>query len=253
MAKLYIANWKMCGEPAMALQWAEAMVRLLGATWQGEKQVVVCPPAPLLPLLKSALSASSIALGGQNCHAQPEGAYTGEISAPLLRAVGCDYVLVGHSERRALCGETSEIVRQKAARAIASGLIPVICIGETAQQRAEGQTLEVIQQQIDESLPEGASAQHFVLAYEPVWAIGSGKVPTLDEIAQVHAAIIAHVAQRIGLASPAEIGQVTVLYGGSVKPDNAKDILAVAGVSGVLVGGASLKADDFYTIVESGA
>ncbi len=246
MKKTVIANWKMCGTPDSSKAWAQEFTAQLSGT-TAKSEIVVCPPFPLISILKEALGESPVKLGAQNCHIQPEGAYTGETSALLLNALGCEYVIVGHSERRAQCGESSDIVRQKATRAIKTGLIPVICIGETATQRENGKTLDIINQQIEESLPFEAAAGNFILAYEPVWAIGSGNLPTMDEITQVHRAIITNVSKRIAL----DITQVSVLYGGSVKPDNAGEIMALPEVSGVLVGGASLKAEEFYKIAAS--
>lgn len=246
MKKIIVANWKMCGNIESSKVWAQNILSLL-PTIPVNTQVVVCPPAPLLSLLKSSLSGSQIHLGGQDCHFQPEGAYTGETSAKLLKDVGCEYVIVGHSERRNYCQETSEMVRAKAACAIKIGLIPIICIGETLEQRANGNTLPVITQQIEESIPDDATAGNFILAYEPVWAIGSGNLPTMDEIKQVHSAIIASVSKRKAI----DINEVYVLYGGSVKPDNAGEILALSNVSGLLVGGASLNANDFCKIILS--
>lgn len=209
------------------------------------REVIVCPPASLLPILRDALGGSQIKLGGQDCHIKEDGAYTGETSAKLLKDVGCKYVIVGHSERRNYQQESNEIVCGKAACAIKNGLIPVICIGETLKQRENRETLEVIRQQIAESIPDTAGSGNFLLAYEPVWAIGSGKLPTMDEITQVHQAIRTTVSERKKI----DAAEVYVLYGGSVKPDNAGEILNLTSVSGVLVGGASLNADDFYKII----
>lgn len=209
------------------------------------KEVVVCPPSSLLTTLNNELGNSGIKLGGQDCHLKTEGAYTGETSAKLLKDVGCEYVIVGHSERRAYQQESNETVSFKASCAIKNGLIPIICIGETGTQRENGKTLEVIRQQIVESVPDEASSGNFLLAYEPVWAIGSGKLPTTDEINQVHTAIKTAVSERKKI----DTAEVYVLYGGSVKADNAGEILGISSVSGVLVGGASLKADDFYKII----
>ena len=246
MKKIIVANWKMCGDIESSKVWTQNILSLL-PNIPVDTQVVVCPPAPLLPLLKDALNGLQIHLGGQDCHHQSEGAYTGETSAKLLKDVGCEYVIVGHSERRNYCQETSEMVRTKAARAIKTGLIPIICIGETAEQRAAGKTLAVINQQIEESIPDEATLGNFILAYEPVWAIGSGNLPTMDEIKQVHSSIIANVSKHKAI----DIAEVYVLYGGSVKPDNAGEILALSEVSGVLVGGASLNANDFCKIISS--
>ncbi len=246
MKKTIVANWKMCGTPESTKLWAQEFSSK-SANIPTNNKIVVCPPAGLINLLKNALTENKPDLGGQDCHAQPEGAYTGETSAELLKSLGCEYVIVGHSERRTNSNETSETVRQKASRAIKSGLIPIICIGETSKQRENGKTLEIINQQIEESLPFEANSNNFILAYEPVWAIGSGKLPTMDEIKQVHSAIINNVARRIAI----DVAKVCVLYGGSVKPDNAGEILSLPEVSGVLVGGASLKAEDFVKIVMS--
>jgi triosephosphate isomerase len=246
MKKIIVANWKMCGTIESSTVWAEEVVSRFSKV-SAEAEVIVCPPAPLLSLLKNCLSGSQVHLGGQDCHVQAEGAYTGEVSANLLKNVGCEYVIIGHSERRAYCNESNDMVSLKAARAINTGLIPIICIGETGEQRAHGDTLSVITQQIEESVPDEAREGNFILAYEPVWAIGSGKLPTIDEIKQVHTAIITAASERTGV----DIEQISVLYGGSVKPDNAGEILKLAEVSGVLVGGASLKADDFIKIIVS--
>ncbi len=246
MKKIIVANWKMCGDSKSTRLWAQTFLSNFSKT-PDNAEIVVCPPAPLLALLKDVLSGSKVHIGGQDCHTKPEGAYTGEISANMLKDAGCGYVIVGHSERRSYCGETNNIVCSKAAIAIKTGLIPIICIGETVQERSAGRTLDVIKQQIEESIPPEAREGNFILAYEPVWAIGSGNLPTMDEIRQVHTAIIANVSKRMAI----DIMKVPVLYGGSVKPDNAGEILALAEVSGVLVGGASLKADDFCRIILS--
>lgn len=233
----------MYGSVASSGIWAEKIINL-GKIPAGS-EVVVCPSAPLLTMLKNALVNSSIKLGGQDCHAEDEGAYTGETSAKLLRDIGCEYVIAGHSERRNYQQEGNETVRFKSASAIKNGLIPIICIGETSGERQSGKTLEVIRQQIAESLPDEAGSGNFLLAYEPVWAIGSGKLPTLDEITEVNQAIKAAVYERKKI----DAAEVYVLYGGSVKADNADEILRLDSVSGVLVGGASLNADDFYKII----
>lgn len=246
MKKYIVANWKMYGTPESTKNWAQQFLTLFPEI-PDTISAIVCPPATLLAFLKEAVSGSQIHLGGQDCHTQKEGAYTGGISASMLKDAGCEYVIVGHSERRAYCNESNDIVREKSARAINTGLIPIICIGETQEQRASGKTIAIINQQIDESIPNEASAGNFILAYEPIWAIGSGNIPTINEIKQVHAAIITAVFKRTGV----DIENISVLYGGSVKPDNAGEILAIDEVSGVLVGGASLKADDFCKIISS--
>jgi triosephosphate isomerase len=247
MKKIIVANWKMCGLPEIAENWGKEVTSRLPEIASDQVEVIVCPPAPLLPYLKDILAGSRVHLGAQDCHSQQEGAYTGDVSAALLKAVGCSHVIVGHSERRSLHGETDVMVSAKAARAIKTGLVPIICIGETQKQRENGETLDVINRQVKESIPDEAKSGNFVLAYEPVWAIGSGNLPTMDEISQVHDAVISSVSKRAGV----DISEVMVLYGGSVKPDNAAGIMQVKGVAGVLVGGASLKADDFCKIVAS--
>lgn len=248
MKKIIVANWKMNGSPEMVKLWAEKLRSLLPPTTSHQPPTtVLCPPAPLLAYAQAALAGTPITIGGQDCHEKPSGAHTGDTSAVLLKELACGYVIVGHSERRQNHGESSELVSQKAAAAISAGLIPIICIGETEAERDSGQTIEVLRQQIAESIPQTAKTGNFILAYEPVWAIGSGKVPTMGEIATAHQAIISATAQRTGLAPEA----VCVLYGGSVKPENAGEIMKIAGVAGVLVGGASLDAEGFWKIVAS--
>ena len=243
----------MYGNPGMAKDLAQAVVDVL-LELPRTMHVVLCPPAPLAAPLAGWIAQDVVddktlplSVGGQDCHDQPEGAYTGDISAFMLKAVGCDYVIVGHSERRLHHGETDEMVRRKAARAIASGLIPIICIGETEAERASGQAHAVLARQIAGSVPEGVGEGNFILAYEPVWAIGSGRLPAAGDIRDTHATILEVAAKRTMLAP----SQISVLYGGSVKPDNAHEILETEGVAGVLVGGASLKANDFCRIIEA--
>ncbi len=247
MTKIIVANWKMCGSPESAKLWAVSFLPALSKLKTANK-IIVCPPAPLISQLKNELTGSIVKIGAQNCHFQPEDAYTGEICASLLKACGCEYVIVGHSERRSYFNETNEIVRRKAARAIKIGLTPIICIGESEEQKNSGKTIEVINQQLAESIPSEAKSGDFIVAYEPVWAIGSGKIPSLEEIKQVHQAILTNISSSMAI----DIKKISVLYGGSVKADNAKDIMAMPEVSGVLVGGASLKADEFVKIVAGG-
>lgn len=212
-------------------------------------EVVLCPPFTLLSQVATWLVGSAVRLGAQDCHAQPEGAHTGDISAPMLKDAGCSYVIVGHSERRQNHGETDKQVHRKAAQIIKQGLIPIICIGETADERKEGLAEERVGRQLRDSLPPEAHSGDFVLAYEPVWAIGSGQTPTADDIRRMHAYIKATVAAHTGLPE----ARIRVLYGGSVKGDNAEAILAIDGVFGVLVGGASLKAEEFSRIINAAA
>ncbi len=241
----------MHGGPAMGEQLALAVAAQ--AVRSPAAQVVVCPPSILLYDIGKIVSGQTVALGGQDCRPELEGAHTGDISAQMLKEAGCQYVIVGHSERRAAYNESNQLVSDKASGALKQGLTPIICIGETLEQRESGNAQAVVSQQVRESLPvevlkESAGIEQtgkFVLAYEPVWAIGSGKTPTTDDIKQMHQAILSVASQRTGLA----LGSISVLYGGSVKAANAKDIMAIEAVSGVLVGGASLKADEFCSII----
>jgi triosephosphate isomerase (TIM) len=234
MRQLIAGNWKMNGLGA-ALGEIAALAEGLGTP---ACDVLVCPPATLIA--RAAALGSGIAIGGQDCHAEASGAFTGDVSAEMLRDAGARAVIVGHSERRQYHGETDAMVAAKARAAWRAGLMAVICIGESEDQRACGSAYDVCADQIAASVPEGATPENTAVAYEPIWAIGTGKTPTSEEIAQMHA----HVRAR--LAAP-----LRILYGGSVKPSNAKEILALGDVGGALVGGASLKAADFLTIVRA--
>ena len=246
---LMAGNWKMNGLSGDGLALAAELVRR-AASAKGEEapacDLLVCPPASLLWRVAEALSQSPIAAGGQDCHADAEGAHTGDISAEMLKDAGASYAIVGHSERRAGHSETDALVRAKAEAALGAGLCAIICIGETEAQYRAGETLGVIEKQLAGSLPDGPGAAEVVVAYEPVWAIGTGLTPSLDEIAAVHA----HIRGILGGAS-AEGGVMRILYGGSVNPANAAEILGLEEVNGALVGGASLNADDFWTIARS--
>ena len=242
---LIAANWKMNGLKSDGVALAQAVAahaRSVGTALPGD--VLVSPPATLLDAVSTALAGSPVLLGGQDCHAQPSGAFTGDISAPMLKDLGASHVILGHSESRTLHGESDEQVAAKVAAARSAGLIAIVCVGETEAQRDSGDTLGVIVRQIDRSIPSDAAAVEIVVAYEPVWAIGTGRTPTLAEIAEVHQAIRSRLAARIGGGDT-----VRILYGGSVKPSNAAEVLALEDVDGALVGGASLKADDFIAIV----
>ena len=208
-------------------------------------EILLCPPATLIAALASQSTGSPLMVGGQDCHAKASGAHTGDISAAMLADAGASHVILGHSERRADHGETDAQVRAKAEAALAAGLIAIVCIGETEGQRDAGTTLDVIGGQLDGSIPAGATAANLVVAYEPVWAIGTGRTPTLAEITEVHAFVRNRLQGLIGV----EAAGVRLLYGGSVKPSNAAEIFAVPHVDGALVGGASLKAADFGAIV----
>ena len=236
LPRLAAGHWKMNGLQA---QLAEARA-LAAAQPAPGSQVLLCPPATLLAPMAQALAGSAVHLGGQDCHANPKGAHTGDISAAMLADAGAGFVILGHSERRADHGETSEAVAAKVRAAWGAGLVAIVCVGETLAQRDAGETLAVVAAQVAGSLPEGATAENTVIAYEPVWAIGTGRTPTPDQIAEVHAALRAQ--------APAG---VRLLYGGSVNPGNAATIFALANVDGALVGGASLKAADFGAIIQA--
>lgn len=242
--KLVAGNWKMNGLRA-ALPEVTAIVD--GARSLDRVDLAVCPPATLAALVGEALRGSPIALGGQDCHHKAAGAHTGEISAEMWADLGARFVIVGHSERRQFHGETDAIVAAKAVAACRAGLSPIICVGESLQERDVGETLSVIARQLAGSVPDDAARPDTVIAYEPVWAIGTGRTPTLAQVEEVHQAIGRALDARFGAAGR----QIRVLYGGSVKPDNAASLLAVAGVDGALVGGASLKAADFLAIAQA--
>ena len=241
MRKLAAGNWKMNGLAA-SLAEVSALTRAHPAP---VCEMLLCPPATLLAQMASSAKGTALMVGGQDCHPKTSGAHTGDISAGMLADAGASHVILGHSERRADHGETDALVRSKADAAITAGLVAVVCIGETEAQRDAGRTLDVVGTQLAGSAPDGVTAATLVIAYEPVWAIGTGRTPTLTEIADVHAFIRARLTERIG----AEAAGVRLLYGGSVKPSNAAEIFALPNVDGALVGGASLKAVDFGAIV----
>jgi triosephosphate isomerase len=245
--KLIAGNWKMNGLRSAGMDLARDLAARARSA-APNCDLLVCPPAQLLVPVAEALADSPVALGGQDCHAEPSGAHTGDIGAPMLADAGCSHVIVGHSERRANHGENDALVRAKAAAAAAAGLVPIVCVGETEAERAAGQALAVIETQVRGSLPEGGESGPPVVAYEPVWAIGTGKTATVGDIAEAHGHIRGLLREILGQAAG---DSVRILYGGSVKPDNAAEILAVEDVDGALVGGASLKADDFWAIAAS--
>jgi triosephosphate isomerase len=237
MRSLVAGNWKMNGTAADLGKLSGLKAAL--AENAPRCEVLVCPPATLIAQAAWHVQ-GTFAIGGQDCHAEASGAFTGDVSAEMLKDLGCSHVILGHSERRHGHAETDDQVREKIVGAWRAGLTAIVCIGETRSQREDGMALAVVAAQLAGSLPPGASADKLVIAYEPVWAIGTGLTPTLADIAQIHAAIRASV--------PAGM---RILYGGSMNPGNAADILAVPDVGGGLVGGASLKADDFWAIVEA--
>lgn len=240
--KLAAGNWKMNGTGA-SLAELSALVALHP---DPACDMLICPPATLIQRATTLVKGSALAIGGQDCHAKETGAHTGDICTAMLVDAGATYVIVGHSERREDHGETDEVVCAKAKAAVAGGLTAVICVGESLADREAGRTLDIIGAQLAGSVPDEVSGDSAVIAYEPIWAIGTGKVPTLDEIAEVHDFIRAQLTERFG----AEVADtIRLLYGGSVKPGNAAEIFAVSNVDGALVGGASLKAVDFSPII----
>ncbi len=245
--KLIAGNWKMNGLTASlaeARAVAEALERKPIAV-----RVAICPPATLVAPMIQALEGSPVQVGGQNCYIPPTGAFTGEISAEMLADAGASLVILGHSERRQLFGETDDSVAEKVRAALRAGLEPIVCVGETLDERRAGRTLDIVARQVRGSCPPELKDVQFAIAYEPVWAIGTGLTPTLEEIEQVHGAIRGLLAETLG-----ESGRTApILYGGSVKPSNAAEIMTVAEVGGALVGGASLKADDFLGIIRASA
>ncbi|MDH4981422.1 triose-phosphate isomerase [Hyphomicrobium sp. D-2] len=240
---LVAGNWKMNGLRAGIAE-AEAVGRALKETPAGA-DVMICPPATLLGPMVAALGNSAVQVGGQDCHVNATGAFTGDVSAEMLADAGATAVIVGHSERRSLHGELDRDVRAKAEAAHRAGLSAIVCVGETAGERTADLTQAVVSRQLAGSLPDGARAANTIVAYEPVWAIGTGLTPTVGDVAKVHAAIRKALVARFG----AEGQGMRILYGGSVKPQNARELMAVPDVNGALVGGASLKAADFLGII----
>ena len=239
---LVAGNWKMNG---LTTALDEAMKIAAGAASAMNADVMICPPATLIAVFATAATGTRLQVGAQDCHANSSGAHTGDIAAEMLADAGATAVIVGHSERRADHGETDAVVKAKAEAAHRARLTAIVCVGETAEQRQAGATLKVVAGQLKHSLPSGATAANTVIAYEPVWAIGTGLVPTTADVAEVHAALRHALVARLG----ADGAGMRILYGGSVKPSNAKELMSVPNVNGALVGGASLKAVDFVGIV----
>jgi triosephosphate isomerase len=239
---LVAGNWKMNGLAASSGELAKIISG--AAALDAKADLLVCPPATLIANFAAAARGSAVAIGGQDCHADASGAHTGDIAAEMLADAGARAVIVGHSERRTDHLETDAQVRAKALAARRAGLTAIVCVGEQKPEREAGQTLAVVGRQLGGSLGDGATAGNLVIAYEPVWAIGSGLTPTPADVAQAHAFIRKQLNERYG----AEGDRIRILYGGSVKPANAKELLAIANVNGALVGGASLKAEDFLGI-----
>jgi triosephosphate isomerase len=244
---LIAGNWKMNGLQDDGL----ALAADLAARMKGEQSprfdMLVCPPFVLISKVVGTVADSGIAVGGQDCHMQEKGAHTGDTSAHMLKDVGCGYVIVGHSERRTNHGETDAQVKAKAEAALAAGLTAIVCVGETLEERDAGKTLEVNKRQVHGSLPNGATAANTVIAYEPVWAIGTGRTATPEQAQEVHQMIRGELGAKLGQA---EAAGMRILYGGSMNPKNAEILLAQADIDGGLIGGASLKADDFWAVAQ---
>ena len=240
---LVAGNWKMNGT-AVSLDQLSAIGEGFADAAEEKVAALICVPATLLSKAADVLAHSSVACGGQDCHTEANGAHTGDVAAEMLQDCGASHVIVGHSERRTDHGETDAQVAAKAKAAWRAGLVAIICVGETQAERDAGNALSVLSRQIAGSVPENATAESTVIAYEPVWAIGTGLTPTLDDIAAMHV----HIRTELRKSSGDQAARIRILYGGSVKPANAADILAIANVDGALVGGASLKAADFLAI-----
>jgi len=241
---LIAGNWKMNGLKAQA---AEFDAMLNGAAEvSGKADLLVCPPATLIAAFAEKARGKTVAVGAQDCHPKVSGAHTGDIAAEMLADAGASAIIVGHSERRADHGEGDALIRQKAESAWRAGVVAIVCIGETQAQRDAGQTLDIVRGQLDGSLPDGSTAANVVVAYEPVWAIGTGLTPTAGDVEQIHGFIRELLTSRF----KAEGAKMRILYGGSVKPSNAAELMAVKNVNGALVGGASLKAADFLAIAK---
>ncbi|MDE2337151.1 MAG: triose-phosphate isomerase [Alphaproteobacteria bacterium] len=236
MPKLIVGNWKMNGLLADSRDLAEKLAAGMKGDPSNDFHMVVCPPATMIAPVAAVLKGSAIRWGGQDCHAEASGAFTGDIAAPMLKDLGCDFVILGHSERRQYHEETSAQVAAKAKQAYAAGLAVIICVGELDAQRSAGEQESVVARQLAESIPAEALPLNTVIAYEPVWAIGTGKTASAEDIRQMHAFI------------RGKVGRMQILYGGSVKAENAREILHTENVDGVLVGGASLKAEAFMAI-----
>ena len=246
--KMLIAgNWKMNGLTADSVALASEIKEAVKSKKRA-CEFLVCPPFTMLNTVKKSLRGTKVALGAQDCHFNEKGAHTGDVSPLMLADIGCTYVILGHSERRADHGESNELVCKKAVAANKAGLKTIICIGETLEQRDNGETIEVCKNQVLGSVPDDATALNTVIAYEPVWAIGTGKTPTADDVEEVHAQVRKVLAKKLGKA---QANKMRILYGGSVKPSNAKEFLSLLDVDGALIGGASLKSADFIAIADN--
>ncbi|MBQ4400330.1 MAG: triose-phosphate isomerase [Alphaproteobacteria bacterium] len=246
--KLIAGNWKMNCLTAEGTALAKDVAAAVKAN-KFDCDFLICPTFTILSAVKKCLRGTKIALGGQDVHFAEKGAHTGDISPLMLKDTGCSYTIIGHSERRVDHFESDELINKKAVAAHAAGLNTVICIGETGEQRDAGKTIKVCESQINGSVPNDATAKNTVIAYEPIWAIGTGKTPTAADVEEVHAAIRKTLAKKLGKATA---NKMRILYGGSVKPNNAAELLSLPDVDGALIGGASLKAQDFIDIAKNG-
>ncbi len=242
MKTLIAANWKMHGN----LSWVDKPAEFRGVFRANNAvDVLICPPAHMLEVMVKASAGLDINIGAQNCHDKASGAYTGEISAQMVADTGASHVILGHSERRAMFGDTDMVVAAKTSAALGAGLVPIVCVGESRAEREAGQAEEVVGAQLASSIPQDADGTNLVIAYEPVWAIGTGLVATLEDIATMHDHVRGCLTARFGAAIA---DTIQILYGGSVKPANAKEILALKDVSGALIGGAALEMDSLAAI-----
>ncbi len=246
LRKLIAGNWKMNCLKAGGVALARDLALRYAEQSEPQFDMLLCPPATLISTVGEVIANSGVLLGGQDCHPAASGAHTGDVAAEMLADLGCSHVIVGHSERRQNHGEIDLVVAEKAAAAHRAGLVAIICIGETEAERVDGQALTVCSRQIAGSVPDSATSDNTVIAYEPVWAIGTGRTPTTADVAEMHAHIRAELSRKVASAEA-----VRILYGGSVKGSNAGELMAVPNVDGALVGGASLKADDFWLIGQS--
>lgn len=243
---LVAGNWKMNGHRS-SLQEISAIASGIDETLGSKIEALICPPATLIYLASAAVQDTHLKIGAQDCHTAQSGAHTGDISAAMMRDAAASHVIVGHSERRTDHGETDALVRAKAEAAHGENLVAIVCIGETEAERQSGKTLDVIERQLSGSVPDGADDQNTVIAYEPVWAIGTGLTPTAADVEEAHAFMRRKLEGRLGAGG----ASMRLLYGGSVKPGNASELMAISHVDGALIGGASLKADDFLAICET--
>ncbi|MEZ5788666.1 MAG: triose-phosphate isomerase [Xanthobacteraceae bacterium] len=243
---LVAGNWKMNGLKSSIAELDKVIAA--ASEYTGKVDLMVCPPAPLVAQFAERAKGSPVTIGAQDCHAEVSGAFTGDVAAEMYKDAGAAAIIVGHSERRTYHKETDAEVRAKALAAWRAGLIAIVCVGETKDERVGGKTLEVVGRQVEGSLPDGTTAANLVIAYEPVWAIGTGLTPTNADVAEAHGFIRSQVAKRFGQAVA---DGLRIQYGGSVKPSNAKELMHVSDVDGALVGGASLKASDFLGIADA--